>query len=189
MKVSTGERAKYSLDAGSLPINCVFPEGLVPSRCRFHTGPATPRLGAAWAVIPSFRLMVSLGCACVCPPPSAILPCQLHRYFSGTYSHVHQTLYSHLLSPPPTSFYSPTSFCCCSEIQFLKLVVEGGYLPKSKLTVALPLLQTQGSPALLIRLNCFQLTNITSCCCFFFFKFENGRDTIRKFTFANMIFN
>lgn len=62
-----------------------------------------------------------------------------------------------------------TPFCSCSEIQLLRRQVEGGYLPKSKLTVALPPLQTPDSPALLIRLNCFPLTNITSCCCFFFF--------------------
>lgn len=69
-------------------------------------------------------------------------------------------------------------------------MIDGGYLPKSKLPAALSLLQIEASPVPLMRLNCFQLTTeAAAALSFYFFKFENGRDTIRKFTFANMIFN
>lgn len=174
MKVSAGEHAKKQFRCRISPINCVSAEGPVPSHYPFRTRPAAPQ--ACRLPIDLFlplHPVLSLGSGYVhTPPASSILLCQLLRYFPGAYYLLPYTP-NFLLSPSPTPFlllHTP-HFVPALEIQLLKLTVEGGDLPKSKLTGGLPLLQIQDSPALLIRLNCFQLTNITSCCCFFFFFF------------------
>ena len=106
MKASAGEHAKYNADAGSLPINCVSTEGLVPSHCPFHTRPVTPK--ACQLAIKLFlplHPVLSLGSGSVMRMEGhTILLCQLLRYFPGIYPHIRQTLYFPLFPPP--SFYS-----------------------------------------------------------------------------------